>query len=296
VPLEQLLRNPATNRSKDEDVRMNTSSHHPHNGARPGPVAKPEPAYLEFFHEEPLSDFSRADVRAAMQTALGDVNKQLGRNYAPIVGGKVVTTTTTLDSVDPSQCAIVVGRVGTASPAQARDAVALAKAAFPAWRDTAVEKRAECLRAAARIMRRRRFELSAWIIRECGKPWREADGDVAEAIDFCDYYAQEMLKLARPRLRNVAGEDNAYFYEPRGVAVIIAPWNFPLAILCGMTAAALVTADGGLARGRCAARRHPLPAGRRRGDRSYSGGSPRRRAYCLYRICQCWLVHQSSGR
>ena len=243
VPLEQLLRNPATNRSKDEDVRMNTSSHYPHNGSRPGPLAEPAPAHLDFFHEEPLSDFSRADVRQTMQTALATVDNQLGRNYAPILSGKALTTLGTLDSLDPSQRTVVIGRVGKSSPDQARNAVALAKAAFPAWRDTPVEKRAECLRAAAQIMRRRRFELSAWIIRECGKPWREADGDVAEAIDFCDYYAQEMLRLARPRLRNVAGEDNAYFYEPRGVAVIIAPWNFPLAILCGMTAAALVTGN-----------------------------------------------------
>ena len=92
-------------------------------------------------------------------------------------------------------------------------------------------------------MRRRRFELAAWQVYECGKPWREADADVAEAIDFCDYYAQEMLPPGRAAARDVPGEDNAYFYEPRGVAVVIAPWNFPLAILCGMTAAALVTGN-----------------------------------------------------
>jgi len=92
-------------------------------------------------------------------------------------------------------------------------------------------------------MRRRRFELCAWIVLETGKPWREADGDVAEAIDFCDYYALEMLKLASPQRHDVAGEENATFYEARGVAVVIAPWNFPLAILCGMASAALVAGN-----------------------------------------------------
>jgi RHH-type proline utilization regulon transcriptional repressor/proline dehydrogenase/delta 1-pyrroline-5-carboxylate dehydrogenase len=92
-------------------------------------------------------------------------------------------------------------------------------------------------------MRRRRCELAAWMIYECGKQWREADADVAEAIDFCDYYAREMLRLAVPLRRDVAGEENEYFYEPRGVTVVIAPWNFPLAILCGMTVAGLVAGN-----------------------------------------------------
>ena len=92
-------------------------------------------------------------------------------------------------------------------------------------------------------MQRRRLELAAWQVYECGKPWREADADVAEAIDYCHFYGREMLRLAEPRLRNVPGEDNSYFYEPRGVVVVIAPWNFPLAILCGMTTAAVVTGN-----------------------------------------------------
>ncbi len=93
------------------------------------------------------------------------------------------------------------------------------------------------------MMRRRRFELAAWEVHECAKPWREADADVAEAIDFCEYYAREMRRLAQPRGLTLPGESNAYVYEPRGVAVVIAPWNFPLAILCGMTTAALVTGN-----------------------------------------------------
>ena len=92
-------------------------------------------------------------------------------------------------------------------------------------------------------MRRRRCELSAWEVYECAKQRREADADVAEAIDFCEYYGREMLRLEKGQVRNVEGEENFYFYEPRGVAIVIAPWNFPLAILCGMTAAALVSGN-----------------------------------------------------
>jgi RHH-type proline utilization regulon transcriptional repressor/proline dehydrogenase/delta 1-pyrroline-5-carboxylate dehydrogenase len=118
-----------------------------------------------------------------------------------------------------------------------------AKGAFPAWRDTPINRRAGLLHNAAEILRRRRFELSAWEVFECGKQWREADADVAEAIDYCEYYAREMIRLATPQRRDVPGEENETFYEPRGVAVTIAPWNFPLAILCGMTAAAVVAGN-----------------------------------------------------
>src|SRR5207248_8138299 len=108
---------------------------------------------------------------------------------------------------------------------------------------TPAKERAAFLFRAARNMQRQRCQLSAWEVYECGKQWREADADVAESIDYCNYYGQEMLRLAAPRLRDVPGENNEYFYEPRGVVVVIAPWNFPLAILCGMTTAALVTGN-----------------------------------------------------
>jgi RHH-type proline utilization regulon transcriptional repressor/proline dehydrogenase/delta 1-pyrroline-5-carboxylate dehydrogenase len=192
---------------------------------------------------EPLTDFSRAEGRRAMQTALEAVAGQLGRVYPLVVNNQPVSTPTTLDSLNPSHRRQVVGRCGRATPEQARDAVAAAVAAFPGWRDTKAERRADYLVSAAQVMKRRRFELAAWQVYECGKQWREADADVAESIDYCHFYAQEMRRLARPRLRNVPGEDNSYFYEPRGVAVVIAPWNFPLAILCGMTTAALVTGN-----------------------------------------------------
>jgi RHH-type proline utilization regulon transcriptional repressor/proline dehydrogenase/delta 1-pyrroline-5-carboxylate dehydrogenase len=122
--------------------------------------------------------------------------------------------------------------------------VAAARRAWPAWAETAVDHRCTLLRRVAERMRARRFELAAGIVIEAGKPWREADGDVAEAIDYCEYYAAEMTRLHRhPHRRDVLGEQNRMVHEPRGVAAIIAPWNFPLAILTGMTAAALVAGN-----------------------------------------------------
>jgi RHH-type proline utilization regulon transcriptional repressor/proline dehydrogenase/delta 1-pyrroline-5-carboxylate dehydrogenase len=192
---------------------------------------------------EPLADFSRAAARETMDAALGAVRAQLGRTYWPIIAGAAIHTAATVDSINPSHRREVVGRCGRATAEQARQAVAAASSAFPAWRDTEPRQRAEFLFAAAEVMRRRRFELAAWQVFECGKPRREADADVAESIDYCEFYGREVLRLATPRHRAVAGEENSYFYEPRGVAAVIAPWNFPLAILCGMTSAALVTGN-----------------------------------------------------
>jgi RHH-type proline utilization regulon transcriptional repressor/proline dehydrogenase/delta 1-pyrroline-5-carboxylate dehydrogenase len=195
------------------------------------------------FRIEPLTDFSRAEARRAMDAALAQVAPQLGRTYFPIINGHASRTEATFDSLNPSHCKEIVGRCGRASVEQAREAVVAAKAAFASWRDTEAAKRAEYLFRAAQVMRRRRFELAAWQMYECGKPRREADADVAESIDYCEFYGREMLRLAKPRRRDVPGEENVYFYEPRGVTVVIAPWNFPLAILCGMTTAALVTGN-----------------------------------------------------
>ncbi|MFO0878047.1 MAG: L-glutamate gamma-semialdehyde dehydrogenase [Gemmataceae bacterium] len=195
------------------------------------------------FTIEPLTDFSRADAREAMRSALREVASRLGKTYPVVIDHKPQSTDAYLDSTDPAQPGRVVGRCGRATPAQAELAIEAARRAFPAWRDTPVVRRAQYLQQTAEVMRRRRFELAAWQVFECGKQWREADADVAEAIDFCDFYAAEMQRLDQPRLRNVPGEDNTYFYEPRGVVVVIAPWNFPLAILCGMTVAALVAGN-----------------------------------------------------
>jgi RHH-type proline utilization regulon transcriptional repressor/proline dehydrogenase/delta 1-pyrroline-5-carboxylate dehydrogenase len=225
VPVEELLMNPVELLSR----RKSTGSKLP--------VAPRE------FRNAPLADFSREDVRERMKEAIEEVGRRLGATYPMVIGAKKVTTAKTIESVNPSHLRQVVGRTASATVEDAKSAVAAAASAFPAWRDTSVQKRADLLFRMAEVMRRRRFELSAWEIFECGKQWREADADVAEAIDYCDYYAIQMLKLAEPRMKNLPGEENANFYEPRGVCVTIAPWNFPLAILCGMTTAAIVAGN-----------------------------------------------------
>jgi RHH-type proline utilization regulon transcriptional repressor/proline dehydrogenase/delta 1-pyrroline-5-carboxylate dehydrogenase len=232
VPEEQLLMNPLKSASAPA-----AAGHHEGNG-QGTPTARPTTT----FAVEPLTDFSREEARQAMGRAIQEVAGQFGRTYPLVIDGRPVTTAT-IDSLNPSHKSQVVGRCGRATPEQTRQAVEAAYRAFPAWRDADPARRAEYLFAAARVVRRRRFELAAWQVHECGKQWREADADVAETIDYCDFYAHEMLRLAQPRHRDVPGEENVYFYEPRGVVTVIAPWNFPMAILCGMTTAALVTGN-----------------------------------------------------
>jgi RHH-type proline utilization regulon transcriptional repressor/proline dehydrogenase/delta 1-pyrroline-5-carboxylate dehydrogenase len=195
------------------------------------------------FRNEPPSDFAKEDVRRQLQAALDRVRGEFGRTYPLVINGEPVSTSATIDSINPSHTSQIVGKVAKATVAHAEQAVKAANDAFPAWRDTEPAVRADYLRKIARGFRDRRFELAAWIVHETGKPWRESDADVAEAIDFCEFYAAEYLKMSAPQRRDVAGEENEYFYEPRGVAVVIAPWNFPLAILTGMATAALVTGN-----------------------------------------------------
>lgn len=195
------------------------------------------------FRNEPLTDFAKEANRVAMQTAIDDVRLQFGQSYPLVIAGHRVPGTRFIESINPSHNSQIVGKVVAASVEQANAAVAAALGAFDRWRDTPVPDRAALLRRVAQQFRDRRFELAAWAVHEAGKPWREADADIAEAIDFCEYYADEMLRLANPIHRDVPGEENAYFYDPRGVAVVIAPWNFPLAILTGMMTAALVTGN-----------------------------------------------------
>lgn len=195
------------------------------------------------FSNEPLADFSREENRRAMADALQSLQPFLGVHYPLIIDGMAIVTDGRIESVNPSHKTQKVGSTARANVEHARQAMSAAHRAFPAWRDTPADKRAEYLFRAAKIMQRRRFELAAWEVYECGKPWREADADVAEAIDFCNYYAEEMLRLSGPRRRDMPGETNEHFYEPRGVCVVLAPWNFPLAILTGMTTAGLVSGN-----------------------------------------------------
>jgi len=193
---------------------------------------------------EPEYDFSQEGPRHAFVTALTQVRQQLGRLYPLVINDQEITTGAAIVSRNPSRPNEVVGRAARATIADAERSVQTARGAFAGWRDLPAAQRADFLFRAAEGMRARRVELAAWEILEAGKPWREADADVCEAIDYLTYYGHEMLRLAPPRqLDDLPGEVNEYFYQPRGVAVVIAPWNFPLAILTGMTAAALVAGN-----------------------------------------------------
>ncbi len=208
--------------------------------SRPVPVTPPQAG----FANEPLADFTDASLRQAFPQALAGVRRRLGQTYSLHIGGRDVATKDLLDSVNPASPEEVVGRICQAGLAEADAALRAAADAFRAWRETPPSARAEHLLRAARAARTRLVELAAWQVLEAGKQWDQAHADVAEAIDFFEYYAAEMRRLAEPRaLGAVPGESNQYTYEPRGVAAIIAPWNFPLAISAGMCAAALVTGN-----------------------------------------------------
>ncbi|MDG2359631.1 MAG: L-glutamate gamma-semialdehyde dehydrogenase [Planctomycetaceae bacterium] len=195
------------------------------------------------FTNEPPLDFSNGEVREEFQAAVDSVAEEFGRDYFVVIDGKRVETRGQLVSRNPSHKNQIVGTVGAASPDDAQDAIDAAEKAFKSWAKFDVNYRAEYLNLLANSLRERRYELAAWQVHECGKTWQEADADVAEAVDFCVYYSQQAIELLAPREVNLAGEENTYYYRPRGVAAVIAPWNFPLAILTGMTAAAIVTGN-----------------------------------------------------
>ncbi|WP_407691060.1 L-glutamate gamma-semialdehyde dehydrogenase [Rubrobacter marinus] len=179
-----------------------------------------------------------------MRAALAGVGGALGRSYPLIVGGKRIETDGEIASLDPSDPSRVVGYAGRATEREADMALQTATEAFGSWSRTTPEARARIMLRAAGIMRRRKFELLAWEVYEGGKPWSEADAQVAEAIDFLEYYAREMLRLKDGvPIYAVPGEESRYFYQPMGVGVVIAPWNFPTAILTGMASAALVAGN-----------------------------------------------------
>ncbi|BAY94923.1 MULTISPECIES: L-glutamate gamma-semialdehyde dehydrogenase [unclassified Tolypothrix] len=189
------------------------------------------------------TDYAQEEERRKSAEAFQAVHQQLGRTYLPLINGEYVNTPEAIDSLNPSNFSQVVGKVGLISVEQAEQAMKAAKAAFPAWRKTPAKQRADILRKAGDLMSQRRAELSAWIVLEVGKPVKEADAEVSEAIDFCLYYADEMERLDKGVNYDVSGETNRYIYQPRGIAVVISPWNFPLAIACGMTVAALVAGN-----------------------------------------------------
>ena len=196
------------------------------------------------FRNEPFTDFSRPENAERMRSALEKVRKQLGQTYPLIVNGEEIREGDVQASINPARPDEVVGKFHQATPELAERAIRAAADAFPKWARTPVEKRADVLFKAADIMRERKFELAAWLVYEVSKSWAEADGDVAELIDFADYYAVQMLKLGGPQpVLQYPGERDEMRYIPLGVGAVIPPWNFPAAIMGGMTMAAIVAGN-----------------------------------------------------
>lgn len=199
---------------------------------------------LSAFRNEPYADFSVPANRQAMTEALGSVRAQFGREYDLWIGGAKHKTAAKLTSLNPSKPSETVGVHQMATPELAAAAVESAFSFFPAWSRTPAEERAGLLLRAGDLIRRRKMEFDAWLVLEAGKTCPEAEADVSEAIDFCEYYARQILRLAGPReIVQLPGERDELVYIPLGAGVVIAPWNFPLAILVGMTAAALAAGN-----------------------------------------------------
>lgn len=197
------------------------------------------------FVNEVYLDFSNPEIAARQQAALETVRAQFGREYPNIIGGQESRTTKKITSVNPSNLSETIGLFQSASQQDAEEALQQAWKAFETWRYTPAEARAEYFFRAADIMRRRRLEINAWMISEAGKNYLEADADTCEGIDFLDFYAREALRYAQPQplTPSPLDEHNSYFYVPLGAGFVVSPWNFPFAILAGMSAAAMVAGN-----------------------------------------------------
>ncbi len=200
---------------------------------------------LPEFKNEPLSDFKgNPEHVRLMKEALEQVGKELGREYALVIGGERVMTADKLISYNPSQKDQVVGVFSKADAKLAERSVRTADEVFKTWSRTPAEERAELLLRTGKIIRARKFYYSAWLVYEVGKSWAEADADVAETIDFTEFYSRELLRLSGPQpLTPVPGEKNYLRYIPLGVGAVIPPWNFPMAILSGMALASIVAGN-----------------------------------------------------
>ncbi|HUR49383.1 MAG TPA: proline dehydrogenase family protein [Acidimicrobiales bacterium] len=208
----------------------------------PAPTDPTRPAEYE---HEPVEEWRRASARAGFASAVARMEAEgLGLDVPALIGGRAVRTSDSIVSVDPADPTTVVAHSASCGIAEAEEALAAARAAWPAWAGAPAVDRAAVLFRAARWMRERRRDLGALEVFEAGKPWREADADVCEAIDFCEYYGREALQLdAGGSVESPPGERNRLLYRGRGIVAVIAPWNFPLAIATGMVTAALVTGN-----------------------------------------------------
>lgn len=223
VDSDSLLKDPATNLSPSS--------------------SQSQPPDLNFYNT-PLLDFSKPENRRNFIVALEEWNKEIGKNYSIVINNKTYTTSSSISRFNPNRTKELVGTVSAANVELAETAVSAALEAYSSWKKVAASERARLLEVLAGNIEKERFKLAALQVKEVGKTWSEADGDVCEAIDFCKYYATEMRKLeSGQKVGHAKGEVSIYNYVPRGPTLVIAPWNFPLAILTGMVAGALVTGN-----------------------------------------------------
>jgi RHH-type transcriptional regulator, proline utilization regulon repressor / proline dehydrogenase / delta 1-pyrroline-5-carboxylate dehydrogenase len=245
---EQLLANPVE--SLKPAPHGATSARATDNNAQPelhptaARITGSEQTGPHVFRNAANTDFTRAEAREQQRAALVAAATSLGRRYPLVIAGKKIGDREFITSVNPAHPTQIIGHWACATIADADAAITAARNAFPAWRSTPANERASIIEKAADLMAARRFELNALEILEAGKPWIEADADLSEAIDFCRFYAAEIRRLDRPHVtQSVAGERCTQAYTPRGIGVAIAPWNFPLAILTGLTVAPLVAGN-----------------------------------------------------
>jgi|ERR1051326_3982089 1-pyrroline-5-carboxylate dehydrogenase len=196
------------------------------------------------FRSEPYTNFSDPENARQMRAALDRVRAELGREYDLVIGGKRVRTNGKIKSLNPARPSEIVGIHQKAESEHAGPAVEAALKAFASWKNVSVEERASLLFRAAELLRERRFEFCAWLTYEVGKNWAESDGDVQETIDFCEFYGREALRLAQAKTPiQLPGERDELHYIPLGVGAVISPWNFPLAIMAGLTLASIVSGN-----------------------------------------------------
>jgi 1-pyrroline-5-carboxylate dehydrogenase len=199
---------------------------------------------LSPFSNEPATDFSRAENARRMREALVKVRAELGREYDMVIGNRLVKTEHKIKSVNPAHPSQLVGITQEAGREHADMAVQAAAAAFQSWKTAPVRQRVELVTNVAAILRERKFEYAAWMVYEVGKNWAEADADIAETIDFAEYYARQAMRLSEvePDVQ-LPGERDRFMYIPLGVGAVIPPWNFPSAIMAGMTLASIVSGN-----------------------------------------------------
>src|SRR5215467_3805103 len=192
------------------------------------------------FRNEPATDFSNSENARSMRDALRKVGSELGREYDMVIGDRLIRTTEKIRSLNPARPSQVVGVFQSAGREHVEPAIQAASNAFESWKRSSANERASLLHTTACILRERKFEFSAWMVYEVGKNWVEADADINETIDFAEFYAREALRLSEAKTPvQLTGEDDRLIYIPLGVTAVIPPWNFPCAIMAGMTMAAI---------------------------------------------------------